>query len=368
MKQYDQKADVPVMEDEVGESEIEDPQDDDEEVEGVIRYSITSYGADMPVDGLVERLKRKDIFIPPFQRKFVWTQAQASRFIESLIIDLPVPGIFMFKEADSRKLMVVDGQQRLRTLQCFHDGVLRGREFRLVGVSRELQGKTYKNLDDEDRRNLDDSLLHATIFRQDEPDGGQSSVYSVFERLNTGGTPLQPQEIRACVYHGKFNDLLSKLADNPQWKEVYGPGSAKKKDEEIILRFFALYHAQDRYERPMKQFLNDFMEAHRKMGDKVKRQFRHRFENTIAAVARLLGPEALRPERNLNVSVADAVLVGLTHRLESGLIHDQEGLRAAHDRLLESLRKEGLYTIGTTSKERVNRRIELARSEYEAVK
>lgn len=368
MKQYEQRDGDPVMEDGLPEGGIEDPQEEDDELEGIVRYSISFYGADMPVDGLVDRLNRKDIFIPSFQRKFVWSQAQASRFIESLIIDLPVPGIFMFKEPDSRKLMVVDGQQRLRTLQCFHDGLLRGREFRLVGVSKELQGKTYKDLTYEEQRNLNDYMLHATIFRQDEPNGDRSSVYSVFERLNTGGAPLQPQEIRACVYRGKFNDLLSELSGNPDWKRIYGSSSERKKDEEIILRFFALYHAQEKYERPMKQFLNDFMEHHRKMNSKLRGQFRGRFESTVAAIAKVLGPEALRPERNLNVSVADAVLVGVAHRLESGPIHDQDGLRAAHDRLLEGLRKEELYSIGTTSKERVNRRIELARAEYETVK
>lgn len=368
MKQYDQKGDVPVMEDGIRESEIEDPQDDDEEVEGVVRYSITSYGADLPVDGLVERLNREDIFIPPFQRKFVWTQAQASRFIESLLIGLPVPEIFLFKESGSRRQMVVDGQQRLRTLQCFHEGILRGREFRLVGVSGEFQGKTYKDLSYDDQREFNDFLLHATIFRQDKPEEDQGSVYSIFERLNTGGTPLQPQEIRACVYLGNFNDLLSELADNPHWKKIYGPSSERKKDEEIILRFFALYHAQEKYKRPMKQFLNEFMEDHKNMGDELIGRFRQGFENTITTAAKILGPKAFRPERNLNVSVADAVLVGLAHRLDSGPIHDRRGLRSAHNRLFRSLRKEELYIIGTTSEERLNRRIELARAEYEPVK
>ena len=357
---------------ELQEGRIDDPQDGDDEIGGIIRYSISSYGADMPVDGIVERLKREDIFIPLFQRKFVWTHTQASRFIESLLIGLPVPGIFMFKEPDSRKLMVVDGQQRLRTLQCFHDGILRGREFSLLGVSEEFSGKTYRSLTDEDRRDLDDSILHATIFQQEHPgkehpDGDRSSIYSIFERLNTGGIPLQPQEIRACVYRGKLNDLLSILAENQHWKKVYGSSSIRKKDEEIILRFFALYHSLAEYERPMKKFLNDFMEGHRNLDDALSDRFRSRFENTIATVAEVLEPEALRPERNLNVSVADAVLVGLAHRLDHGSIQNSGALRTAHERLLEMLRKEELYTSGTTNKERVRRRIELARTEYETV-
>lgn len=349
------------------EAGIEDPRDGDDEIGGIIRYSISSYGADMPVDGIVDRLKREDIFIPPFQREFVWTHTQASRFIESLLIGLPVPGIFMFKEPDSRKLMVVDGQQRLRTLQCFHDGILRGREFSLLGVSEEFSGKTYRSLADEDRRDLDDSILHATIFQQDHPGDDRSSIYSIFERLNTGGIPLQPQEIRACVYRGKLNELLSRLAENQHWKRVYGPASVRKKDEEIILRFFALYYSLEEYERPMKKFLNDFMENHRDLDDDLSAQFRSRFEGTIATVAEVLESGALRPERNLNVSVADAVLVGLAHRLDHGPIQDPDALRTAHERLLETLRSEELYTSGTTSKERVRKRIELARTEYEAV-
>ena len=353
-----------MLEEEVQETRIEDPRNGDDEIGGIIRYSISSYGADMPVDGIVDRLNREDIFIPPFQRNFVWTHTQASRFIESLLIGLPVPGIFMFKEPDSRKLMVVDGQQRLQTLQCFHDGVLRGREFRLLGVSEEFSGKTYRSLTDEDRRDLDDSILHATIFQQDRPGDDRSSIYSIFERLNTGGIPLQPQEIRACVYRGKLNDLLSILADNRHWKKIYGSASIRKKDEEIILRFFALYHSMEKYERPMKKFLNDFMESHRNLDDDLSEQFRSKFEGTIATVAEVLGPEALRPERNLNVSVADAVLVGLAHRLECGPILNPDALPATNDRLLEMLRREDLYTSGTTNKERVKRRIELARTEY----
>ena len=97
----------------VEEPTIEDPVGDDEELGQPVRYTISSYGADMPIDGLVNRLKRGDIFVPSFQRNFVWTITQASRFIESLVLGLPVPGIFLFKEPETRKLMVVDGQQRL---------------------------------------------------------------------------------------------------------------------------------------------------------------------------------------------------------------------------------------------------------------
>lgn len=114
--------------------DIDDPSAEEEaEMGAAVRYLISSYGADYPVDGLVQRIQREDIYVPPFQRNFVWSHAQASRFVESMLLGLPVPGIFLFKEPDTQKLLVVDGQQRLRSLQWFYEGVVRGREFSLRG-------------------------------------------------------------------------------------------------------------------------------------------------------------------------------------------------------------------------------------------
>jgi uncharacterized protein with ParB-like and HNH nuclease domain len=97
------------------------------------KYLINSYGADYTVDSLVQRMEREDIYIPDFQRGYVWTITQASKFIESLLLGLPVPGIFLSKDRD-RKLVVIDGQQRLRTLQRFYNGVFDERVFKLHNV------------------------------------------------------------------------------------------------------------------------------------------------------------------------------------------------------------------------------------------
>ncbi len=192
-----------------------------DEIGAPIRYMVTSYGADMPVDGLVKRLDREDIFVPEFQRNFVWTlvQARLRTFVESwklLLGELPVPGIFLFKEPDTQKLMIVDGQQRLLTLfSASTRGIFDDKSFRLTGVSDEFNQKNYEALAHEDQRRLDDSILHATIFQQSEPSDDRSSIYQVFERLNTGGTPLHSQEIRACVYRGNLNRLLSQAGCQP---------------------------------------------------------------------------------------------------------------------------------------------------------
>src|SRR6476661_7447962 len=102
-----------------------DPVLDEAETDPVVphpRYDITSYGSDPDVEGLVRRLKREEVFIPDFQRDYVWKLPEASRFIESLLLGLPVPGIFLAREPETNKLLVIDGQQRLKSLEFFYSG------------------------------------------------------------------------------------------------------------------------------------------------------------------------------------------------------------------------------------------------------
>ena len=351
--------------DEAPRLEGDDAAQADDEVANPDRFAITSYGWAMQTDEAIGRLERGDIDVPDLPRHYVWTRGQASRFVESLVLGLPVPGIFLFQESGTKRLMVVDGQQRLKTLQLFYSGRFHDeRTFRLVGVSEEFDGKSYKELSILDRRRLDNSLLHATIFHRVGPGNDRILIYSMFERLNTGGTALAPQEIRSFVYCGNFNNLLRELAENADWRELYGNRSANKKDEEIILRFFALYFNIDAYRRPMKRFLNDFMDENRELSGGQEQEFRGLFLRTVATAARVLTRSAFRPARAFNVSVADAALVGLAHRLERGEIRDPDSLRRRHCVLLARLRAEDLHTRGTVEKERIAKRIGYARESY----
>jgi hypothetical protein len=142
-------------------AEVPDEVEDIDEISEVLptKYTITSYGADYPVDGLVKRMEQGDIIVPSFnkeveegqkiigfQRDFVWRKPQADKFIESLLLGLPVPGIFLVKEPNG-KLLVLDGQQRLRTLAGFYKESFQKREFSLENVQKHWVGKTYKTLD-----------------------------------------------------------------------------------------------------------------------------------------------------------------------------------------------------------------------------
>jgi len=138
-------------------------------------YSITSYGADYPVDSLVKRLEANDILVPTFkwkspgetelvglQREYVWPPPKANHFIKSLLLGLPMPGIFLVKEP-SGLLLVLDGYQRLFTLRSYYEGTINGKEYGLTNLQERFEGKRYKDLDMGDRRWLDDSIIHTAI-------------------------------------------------------------------------------------------------------------------------------------------------------------------------------------------------------------
>lgn len=345
---------------------IDASEQEDAEVTVPLRYSITSYGADYPVDGLVERLRKGDISLPGFQRRFVWNQVQASRFIESLLLGLPVPGIFLFRESATQRLTVVDGNQRLRSLQSYYENSFRDKTFALKGVSESLMGLQYKTLKERDRRALDNSILHATIFQQLNPPGEKGSVFEVFERLNTTGVPLSQQEIRECIYRGSFNELLNELNGEKAWREIYGAVSNRAKDKELILRFFALKHHVNRYSRPLKRFLNEFMEANAHASSDWIEGRRIEFNEVATFAAKWLPREAFRRTNQLNTAIADAMLVGLSRRLDHGPITAESSLNLIALTLRECDKFRDFTDRTTTDVASVKGRIEQATNAFGA--
>lgn len=308
--------------------------DEDEKVsdEDVV-YQINTFGADYTVDGLVRRFDRGDIFRPEFQRNFVWTLPQASKFIESILLGLPIPSIFLYREESTQKHLIVDGLQRLTTLHAFSKGRFRHSDkvFKLKSVKNKYEGKSIDDLDPEDQRRFEDSVIHAMVIQQLAPDDKNSSVYHIFDRLNSNGTPLQPQEMRAAIYHGSFQRLLNELNEYPVWRDIFGPVHKRGKDQELILRFFALFYASDKYEKPMKGFLNDYMRIHRNLSEAEALKHRSIFEDTINRASAALGVKAFRPQRSLNVSVFDAVMVAIAKTPEANAV----AINSAYDKLVD---------------------------------
>jgi hypothetical protein len=326
-------------------------------------YVISSYGADYTIDGLVKRMREGSVYVPEFQRGFVWDVKDASRFVESLLLGLPVPSIFLSKEADTGKLLVVDGQQRLLSLRYFYDGIWEPtkREFSLRGVDRTFEGKTYKGLRDEDRRRLDDAILHVTVFKQDEPSEDQSGIYQVFERLNSGGKKLTPQEIRSAVHHsGGMRELLRDLNKDADWRSIYGLEDGRMRDQELVLRFLAFYYDGGNYKSPLVNFLNAFMGRYKKLERTQADEMKSVFSTTIHMIHEAIGNSAFRPIRALNAAVFDSVMVGLARRLRSSSLTDIKKLAAKYEELLRNQQFLDACGRGTAGEERVKTRIGLA--------
>ena len=344
--------------------EVEDVEFDSPEEAIPFEYSITSYGADYTIDSLVKRLEQGDIFIPPFQRGFVWGIKKASEFVESLLLGLPVPGIFLSRGEASNRSMIVDGQQRLETLRLFYGGKFADRNFALTGIGSRFKGKTYESLEPEDRRRLDDSILHATIIRQDKPSDDDSSVYLIFERLNTGGLQLQPQEIRVAMFHGEFNDLIGRLNENTYWRKMFGKMHLRMKDQELILRFLAMYFVKnENYRGPLKKFLNEYMGRNKHLKVQSEEEITHVFENTMKAIHAHLGDNAFKPPQSngrFTAAVFDSVSVGIATRLENSSILDGEAVKEKYNSLLRNEDYRQAIFEGTASTSQVQKRLGLA--------
>jgi len=331
------------------------------------RFTITSYGADYTVDSLVKRMRAHAFIVPEFQRRFVWSQRHASKFIESLLMGLPVPGIFLYKEPKTNRHLVIDGQQRLRTLEAFYDGTFQERKFRLIGVLDDWVNKTYADLDPSDQLKLDDSIVHATIFSQDEPEDALDSIYFVFERINTGGIRLTAQEIRNAVAAGPFTDMIRAVNLNPDWRRIYGPVNRHSKDEELIIRFLALFDRLQDYSRPMSKFLNTYASDMNRVSDQDRLARRAIFEETIRVVAETIGQRAFRPSRSLNAAVYDAVMVGLARRLSSGSPLILAAVAPAYDALLSGKEFRASWIRATADEESVRSRIEMATAAFSTI-
>jgi hypothetical protein len=239
---------------------------------------------DFSISTIYERLSvSKSIFIPEFQRRYVWTKAQASRLIESLILQCPIPVIYLSQEGDER-LSVIDGNQRLQSIRKFLNN-----DFELTGLTAypELDGLRFEELDPRFQRHIHNRTLRCiTIMKDTHP----QVKFDVFERLNTGAVELAAQELRHGLYHGKFVEWVGQMAKDPRWRELVRAGNNKRmKAEEFLVRFLAFHTRLEQYEKPLANFLNLFTEQHRNAPANILTEFANLFERTITVITALFG-------------------------------------------------------------------------------
>jgi hypothetical protein len=339
-------------------SEVED------DVSSPSDYQINTYPADFTLEVLLHKWKNGDILIPSFQRKFVWKLSQASKLIESFLVGLPVPAIFFYTDRASQKFFVVDGQQRLRSVFYFFEGYFgeekKGKRqiFQLTGLGAKSRfyGRTYAELPEQDQTRLKNSVLRAFIVQQLDPTD-DTSIYHIFERLNTGGTLLTNQEVRNCVYHGSFNELLANLNSRPEWRAILGRPTldSRYKDAELILRFFSLL-TLDGYEKPMKDHLSRYMRRNASTTGAAADEMRKLFATTCARVVESLGAKPFHVRAGLNAAVYDSVMVAFAK--STGAV--PADIQARYKSLLANEKFASATRQATTDSESVKLRFQLA--------
>jgi hypothetical protein len=331
-----------------------------------VEFDISVSPSDPSLELLAQQIERGDIIIPFYQRKYVWKIEQASKLVESFLMGLPVPQVFLYVNADDQ-LEVIDGQQRLMSIKYFIDGLFgeeddRGRKqvFKLKGLSErsEFNGKTFNDLTPKDQRRFRNSTLRAINIKQLKPSLRNDSVFHIFERLNTGGTQLKPQEIRNAVYRGSIVDKLRELNDTPGWRDILGIARADKnqKDIELILRLFSLFQSWDNYEKPMLRYLNKMMDGDRNFESKRAKLFAVRFPKVVKKINQAL-TKPFRPRGVINSAVLEAVMITL---LENDDI-EADDLKRQYTKLLQNQKFLEVITGGTTDTLVLKSRIGLAK-------
>jgi len=322
-------------------------------------YEIRTLGADFTLELLSQKINSGEIIVPDFQRQYVWPIKKASKLIESFLLGLPVPQVFLYQEASKRDLLVVDGQQRLLTSLYFMEGKFEGKTpFLLKGVKQKWEGKSFENLDEGDKRRLKNYILRATIFEQINPNDSKS-VYEIFERLNTGGMPLTEQEVRNCVNRGTINLFLEKVNLIKSWRDLLGKDipDKRKKDIEIILRVFALMEGWDSYKRPMKDFISSYMERYVDIKEEDQVYKIKLFGNITDFIFKEYGKNAFRlSSGRINIAVLDSVITAVSIIGTEKIIDFKEKL----DKLKKDQSYSNYISNATTDDDTVKGRIKMA--------
>ena len=327
-------------------------------------YQIATYPADYTLEVLHQKWLNDEILIPDFQRRFVWKQVQASKLIESFLVGLPVPAVFLYSDRKTRKYFVIDGQQRLKSIFYFFEGYFGAAEkgirkvFNLKGLDEEspFSDRKFDDLREEDQRQLKNAVLRAFIVQQLDPND-DTSMYHIFERLNTGGTLLANQEIRNCVYHGKFANFLDEINSLDNWRRILGKQEpdTRKKDTELILRFLAMQDTAS-YKKPMKDFLSKFMRKNQNAAEPALQSSGELFERTCESVVASLGEKPFHVRSGLNAAIFDAVM----HAFSKQFDKIPTDIEVRYKSLTQDDEFDRNTRSGTTDVEVIRRRFEQA--------
>lgn len=315
---------------------------------------------------------------PFYQRRLRWDAKMQSRLIESFLINIPVPSVILY-EKNYNSYEVMDGQQRITAIRDFYENKLK-----LTGLELwpELNGRTYNTLPAKIRAGIDRRSISSIVLITESTSDPEEAFFLkqiAFERLNTGGVELSPQEVRNCVYYGKFSEILPELAGNNIFAEAWGIPIGnheelmknnlykKMEDAELVLRFFALRHVDD-FRRGMEGFFNLYMMNSLEFSDKDIEILKDIFIKTINLAHQIYGENLFKPfdpeagtwEKSAYKAYYDAVMVGFSRHLANADVLVERKSRVIEEtKRLFRTDKSKLFTGAGRTKADIQERIRL---------
>ena len=316
-----------------------------EEKEDFTEYTIPQNGSvsykseDIDVYGLVRRVNKGKIFIPRFnedktedgpngfQREFVWTTRQVDRFIESILCNYPTPGIFLVTLKNNNRA-VLDGQQRLISLSRFLDGKHRIGQYPRDKAGEtlvKLSGKLFEQLDESDKTAIEDYTIQVTTL-ETSPRGDIDAIYNIYERINSGGTPLTSHEIRVALFAGPVVEKISELNEYENWRKIYGKKPKRMRDHELISRILCFYKNYEEYKKPLKKAFNGFYNDESTSNLSGIAESEILFKQACDVIVDSgISHSALRPRGSISVVWFDSLMVSLMRKIKES---DQDEIDA----------------------------------------
>lgn len=314
---------------------------------------------DFSVSTLISMMEKGEVTIPEFQRRYVWSDRQASRLVESLIIQCPIPVIYLNQEKNET-FSVIDGNQRLNSLKRFAEDA-----FTLSGLTSypELIGLSYSQLDKRFQRHISNRVLRCTvILKETHP----QVKFDVFERLNSGAVALTRQELRHGLYYGSLLKRASLLAKEMKLESHFGSRRDKRmKAEELVIRYWALQEGLAMYEKPLASFISSFAETNRNLAGDDLEQLSEDIRTARTRAVQLFGPHCFSFSQEgtsrFNAAVFDAQMLACSKLSETKfqrLRTRREDIREAYEELQTNPEYAKSVTLATSDKAALQGRIQ----------
>ena len=298
---------------------------------------------------------------PDFQREKVWKDPDQTRFIDSLIKQLPIPSMCFSLDFKTQKWMVIDGLQRLSTIIRF----LKGADWKLSNledITPEIAGKSAALIKDEESTlhkyysSVEDLTIPITVLRCDySKKEHMEYLFTIFHRLNSGGLKLNNQEIRNCIYGGALNNLLKELDQNSSWRKInkMKPNENYRfTKQELILRFFAFSDKYEEYKGSLSKFLNSYMQENRHMSEEEISNKKTYFEKTIKFIDTKIFDS--RPPSKISLTLLETLLIGVGKNIDLLERETEDKVKNKYKELMANdIFSEALILEGLSKRQRV---------------